>query len=66
MIELFPIWAGGTAGYLYNVTLDGDLILERSRDPEHDLARVLLARGLKGIVTVYRRQHWEAPHASRP
>jgi len=31
MIELFPVWAGGRAGYLYNVTLDGELVLERSR-----------------------------------
>jgi hypothetical protein len=42
-LELFPIWAGGKAGYLYNVTLDGDLILERSRDPTYDLTRVLQA-----------------------
>jgi hypothetical protein len=53
MIELFPIWAGGKAGYLYNVTLDGELVLERSRDPECDLARVLLGRGITGIVTVH-------------
>jgi hypothetical protein len=53
MIELFPIWAGGKAGYLYNVTLDGELVLERSRDPETDLARVLLGRGITGLVEVY-------------
>jgi hypothetical protein len=52
-LELFPIWAGGKAGYLYNVTLDGDLILERSRDPACDLARVLLTRGITGNVTLH-------------
>jgi hypothetical protein len=52
MIELFPVWAGGKAGYLYNVTLDGELVIERSRDPETDLARVLLGRGITGMVEV--------------
>jgi hypothetical protein len=52
-LELFPIWAGGKAGYLYNVTLDGDLILERSRDPACDLARVLRSRGVTGLVTLH-------------
>ena len=33
LIELFAIWSGGKAGYLYNVTLDGELVLDRSRDP---------------------------------
>ena len=53
MIELFAVWAGGKAGYLYNVTLDGELIVERSRDPECDLARALLSRGITGTVTFY-------------
>jgi hypothetical protein len=53
MIELFPIWVGGKSGYLYNVTLDGELVLERSRDPECDLARVLQARGISGHANVY-------------
>ena len=51
--ELFPIWAGGKAGYVYNVIFDGELVLERRRDPDFDLARVLLARGLTGKVTLY-------------
>ena len=51
--ELFPIWAGGKAGYVYNVIFDGELVLERRRDPDCDLARVLLARGLTGKVTLY-------------
>jgi hypothetical protein len=45
--------AGGNAGYLYNVTLDGERVLERSRDPETDLARVLLGRGITGMVAVH-------------
>jgi hypothetical protein len=52
-LELFPIWSGGKAGYLGNVTLDGELVVERSRDPEHDLARVLQARGYTGHVTLH-------------
>ena len=36
----------------YSVAFDGDLIVEGSRDPEHDLARALLARGLTGKVTM--------------
>jgi hypothetical protein len=38
--------------YAYDVEFDGDLIITDSRDPEHDLARALLARGLTGIVTL--------------
>jgi hypothetical protein len=44
---------GGKAGYLYNVTLDGDLIVDHSRDPECDLARILLSHGITGMVTIY-------------
>jgi len=38
--------------YAYDVEFDGDLIVQGSRDPEHDLARALLARGLTGKVTM--------------
>ena len=38
--------------YAYDVLFDGDLIVTDSRDPEHDLARALLARGLAGTVTL--------------
>ena len=38
--------------YAYDVEFDGDLIVQGSRDPEHDLARVLLAQGLTGKVTM--------------
>jgi hypothetical protein len=41
------------AYYAYDVEFDGDLIVESSRDPEHDLARALLARGIKGAVTLH-------------
>ena len=38
--------------YAYDVTLNGVTIVSSSRDPEHDLARALLARGIKGVVEV--------------
>jgi hypothetical protein len=38
--------------YAYDVLLDGEIIVFDSRDPEHDLARALLARRIKGIVAV--------------
>jgi hypothetical protein len=36
----------------YCVEFEGDLIVQGSRDPEHDLARALLSRGLTGKVTL--------------
>jgi hypothetical protein len=39
-------------GGRYIVEFDGDLIVEGSRDPEHDLARALLSRGITGKVTM--------------
>ena len=36
----------------YSVEFDGELIVQDSPDPEHDLARALLARGITGEVTV--------------
>jgi hypothetical protein len=38
--------------YAYDVMFGGDTIVSNSRDPEHDLARALLARGIKGEVEV--------------
>jgi len=35
-------------GYRYDVILDDEVIVRRSRDPEYDTARVLHARGLRG------------------
>src|SRR6476619_3572208 len=39
--------------YAYDVVFDGETIVTDSRDPEHDLARALLARGIKGKVTLH-------------
>jgi len=38
--------------HAYDVLLDGEIIVANSRDPEHDLARALLARGIKGVAEV--------------
>jgi hypothetical protein len=37
---------------LYNVVFAGRVIVKRSRDPETDLARALLAEGYTGTVTM--------------
>ena len=39
--------------YACDVVFDGEIILPDSRDPEHDLARALLARGMQGNVTLH-------------
>jgi hypothetical protein len=39
--------------YAYDVVFDGEMIVTDSRDPEHDLARALLARGIKGAVILH-------------
>src|SRR4029077_13371105 len=39
--------------YAYDVVFSGVIIVTDSRDPEHDLARALLARGIKGNVTLH-------------
>lgn len=38
--------------YAYDVMADGELVVSDSRDPETDLARALLARGIEGVVTM--------------
>ena len=38
--------------YAYEVLLEREIIVANSRDPEHDLARALLARGIKGVVEI--------------
>ncbi len=38
--------------YLYDVMVGGEVVVSGSRDPEHDLARALLARGVTGSVKV--------------
>jgi hypothetical protein len=56
--KLFPVWtpeldaAGMAYSDKYNVTFAGEIVVERSRDPETDLARALLARGHTGSVTM--------------
>src|SRR5262245_43153566 len=56
--SLFPLWTPelGARGMpycdRYNVEFAGEIIVERSRDPETDLARALLARGHTGTVTM--------------
>jgi hypothetical protein len=53
-VELHPVWtAGGSRGYRYNVTWNGECLISLSHDPETDLARALLAKGIKGVVTVH-------------
>jgi len=51
-VRLHPIWIGGRTGYAYSVICRGELIVDRSRDPECDAARALLARGYTGTVTM--------------
>jgi hypothetical protein len=56
--KIFPIWtpqlgAGGMSySDRYNVMFAGEIVVERSRDPETDLARALLERGHHGKVTL--------------
>ena len=50
--RLHPKWVGGRDGYRYSVICRGELIVDRSRDPECDAARALLARGITGKLTM--------------
>jgi hypothetical protein len=50
--RLHPHWVGGKAGYLYSVIFDGKLLVERSRDPQFEAARALLAQGITGKLTL--------------
>ena len=38
---------------MYDVVFDGETIVTGSPDPEPDLARALLARGITGTITVF-------------
>jgi hypothetical protein len=40
-------------GDRYDVSFQGETIVGRSRDPEHDLARALLSRGYIGFVAIF-------------
>ena len=52
--QLFPIWRPERGSFTdrYNVFFCDKLIVERSRDPETDLARALHYRGQAGKVTL--------------
>jgi hypothetical protein len=50
--RLHPKWVGGRDGYRYSVICRGELIVDRSRDPECDSARALLAMGYTGKLTI--------------
>jgi hypothetical protein len=50
--RLHPHWVGSRDGYRYSVLFDGKLLVERSRDPECDAARALLAKGITGTLTM--------------
>jgi hypothetical protein len=41
-------------GYLYEVALDGEVIVPSSRDPEYDACRELAKRGRRGIAAFWR------------
>jgi hypothetical protein len=45
--RLHPIWVP-TVGYRYSVIFRGKLLVDRSRDPECDSARALMANGITG------------------
>ena len=49
--RLHPIWVS-ESGYRYSVLFRGKLLVERSRDPECDAARALLAMGFTGKITL--------------
>ena len=50
--RLHPHWIGGRTGYVYSVIREGQLLVERSRDPECDAARALVAKGINGKLTM--------------
>jgi hypothetical protein len=50
--RLHPKWVGGRDGYRYSVIHDGKLLVDRSREPECDAARALLAQGITGKLTM--------------
>ena len=50
--RLHPLWVGGRDGYRYSVLFEGKLVVGRSRDPECDSARALLAKGITGKLTM--------------
>ena len=49
--RLHPMWVP-KVGYRYSVVFDGKLLVDRSRDPECDAARALVAKGITGKLTM--------------
>lgn len=55
MIKVFIELIGyGARGNRYRVLRDGIVIVEHTRDPEHDAARALLALGITGVMETWR------------
>lgn len=44
----------GSRGTRYRVWYDGGVLVEHTRDPEHDAARALLALGIAGTMETWR------------
>ena len=49
--KLHPVWVP-RGGYRYSVIFRGELLVDRSRDPECDAARALVAKGITGRLTI--------------
>ncbi len=52
VVKRTPPKPGRRNVYFYDVRLDGEIIVKNSADPEFDLARALLARGIVGCVKI--------------
>jgi hypothetical protein len=50
--RLHPRWVSGRDGYRYSVLCEGKVLVERSRDPECDAARALVAKGFTGSLSL--------------
>jgi hypothetical protein len=52
MTDLYAVLHSVNRGRAWHVEFNGEMVVVGSRDPEPDLARVLLARGYTGTVIV--------------
>jgi hypothetical protein len=59
--RLHPIWFP-EVGYRYSVIFKGKVLVERSRDPECDAARALLAKGRRGTLIMLDGKTGKAPY----
>ena len=57
---LTPRWRGGNSGYCYDATFNGEQVVTDSTDPEHDLARALLAKGVTGVIEIVEAESGKA------